>query len=105
VLDLGHLRSYTQDSSDLERELLGLLRVQLREQLLAILGAADAQQWKFATHTLKGAARALGAWQVAEAALGLETVGFAAAAGEKAVLIARLEADITACERVIDDLL
>ncbi len=105
VLDLDHLRTYTLGSADLERELLGLFRVQMHDQLLAVLGARNAGDWKFATHTLKGAARALGAGGVAETAGRLEAMGFAAAAAERARMLARLEQEIAMCEKVIATML
>ena len=105
VLDIDHLRRYTLGSRDLEREVLGIFHIQMREQLLAIVGARHAEAWKFATHTLKGAARALGAWEVAETAGRLECLDFDAAATEKAALIARLESAIVTCEEAIAALL
>ena len=105
VLDIAHLRTYTLGSRELECELLGIFRIQMREQLLAILGARHAEAWKFATHTLKGAARALGAREVAETAGRLESLDFDAAAAEKAPLIARLEIAIATCEGAIAALL
>jgi HPt (histidine-containing phosphotransfer) domain-containing protein len=101
VLDLKHLRVYTQGSTDLEHELLGLFRVQMHEQLLAVLGARNAADWQFATHTLKGAARAVGAGEVAETASKLEEMGIAAAAADRARMLARLERDIAMCEKTI----
>ena len=101
VLDLEHLRGYTQGSAELERELLGLFRVQMHEQLLAVLGARSAADWQFATHTLKGAARAVGAGEVAETASRLEEMGIAAAAADRARMLARLEQDIAMCEKTI----
>ena len=44
-------------------------------------------------HTLKGVARTLGAWTLAETAGGLEMLGFNAAPEAKAVLVARLETE------------
>ncbi len=105
VLDLEHLRIYTQGSAELERELLDLFRMQMHEQLLAVLGARNAADWQFATHTLKGAARAVGAGEVAETAAKLEEMGIVATAADRARMLARLERDITMCEKTIANML
>ncbi len=105
VLDLDHLRGYTMDSPGLERELLAIFQVQMREHLTGLRQARSPEDWKFSAHTLKGAARAMGAGRVADAAAGLDNAGFEASADEKARLLSRLEDDIAACERVIRDLM
>ncbi len=105
VLDLHHLRGYTMDSPGLERELLGLFQVQMREHLTGLRQARSREDWKFSAHTLKGAALALGAGRVADAAAGLESLGFEASADKKAHHLACLEDEIEACERVICELM
>lgn len=105
VLDLAFLSRYSMGNADLEAELLGLFRAQLRIQSAAIAGAADAEAWKFATHTLKGAARAMGAWLVAGIAERLEEIGPGAADGERRRLLSDLHRQIDACEREIDRLI
>lgn len=105
VLDLAFLSRYSMGNSDLEAELLGLFRAQLRAQSTAVAGAADAEAWKFATHTLKGAARAMGAWPIAGIAERLEEIGFGPAAGERRRLLGELQRQIDACEREIDRLM
>ncbi len=67
VLDLEHLRRYTLMDESLERELLSLFRDQARTQYEAALTASDQDQFRFAIHTLKGTARAIGAVAVAKA--------------------------------------
>ena len=105
VLDLDHLRGYTMDSPGLERELLGIFQTQMREHLTVLRQARSCEDWKFSAHTLKGAARAMGAGRVADAAAGLDNAGFEASADEKARLLSRLEDEIVVCERVICDLM
>jgi len=67
AIDLVHLARQTGGDAELERELLMLFAQQCARQLRAI-HAGDATVSRDAAHTLKGAARAIGAWQVAEAA-------------------------------------
>jgi len=101
VLDFAHLSTYTMNDGELERELLGIFQVQMREHLGGLRQAKASEEWKFAAHTLKGAARALGATRVADDAEALEDLGFEARAEDKVQLLSCLEDEIAACERVI----
>jgi HPt (histidine-containing phosphotransfer) domain-containing protein len=68
VLDREHLARYTDGDAALEAELFSLLRGQI-EACSARLTAAgdDADAWRDAAHTLKGAARGVGAMALADA--------------------------------------
>lgn len=68
AIDFAYLSRQTDGDHELERELLTLFAQQCVVHLRAIHGSADRQARMDAAHTLKGAARAVGAWQVAEAA-------------------------------------
>jgi HPt (histidine-containing phosphotransfer) domain-containing protein len=68
AIDFAYLSRQTAGDHELERELLTLFAQQCVVHLRAIHGSADRQARMDAAHTLKGAARAVGAWQVAEAA-------------------------------------
>ena len=75
ILDMEHLAPYTGTNPGLEAELWGLFQAQSQVQLQELVRAAaesDVSAWKFALHTLKGMAHALGAVAVAEAVDGLE---------------------------------
>jgi HPt (histidine-containing phosphotransfer) domain-containing protein len=81
-LDVSYLRSMTLGDTRLEREVLELFKAQTRD-LLAQL-APQPQNCAELAHTLKGSARAIGAFEVGEAAYALESGlgergGFAAA--------------------------
>jgi HPt (histidine-containing phosphotransfer) domain-containing protein len=71
-IDLAHLRRMTLDDDRLKREVLALFSAQAANLagMLASLGA-DARAL---AHTLKGSARAVGAFGVADAAAHLETL-------------------------------
>ena len=69
-IDLAHLRQSTFGDARLEREVLGLFEEQL-ERLLSQLMKLPPDAGALA-HTLKGSARAIGAFAVAEAASALE---------------------------------
>ena len=104
VIDLDHLRRYTMDSPELERELIGLFMNQLpslRDQLRA---AAVAPDWKMVTHTLKGSARVIGASTIGAVAAQLETEGLGGDANRRLKLIERLDAAIADFTRAASQL-
>lgn len=81
-LDLSYLRSMTLGDIRLEREVLEMFKAQTRD-LLSQLAPRPENAAELA-HTLKGSARAIGAFEVGEAAYALESglrerSGFAAA--------------------------
>jgi len=67
-IDLVHLSKYTLGNRTLENELLGLFRTQAGVYLARLADASDDTEWKNAAHSLKGSARGLGAWALAELA-------------------------------------
>lgn len=73
TLDLVHLARQTGGDAELEQELLVLFADQCARQLVTIRGGASRQNRCDAAHTLKGAAFAIGAWEVGEAAAAIES--------------------------------
>jgi HPt (histidine-containing phosphotransfer) domain-containing protein len=71
-IDFEHLKRMTLDDSGLEQEVLAMFAAQ-SARLMAALAAVPADAGALA-HTLKGSARAIGAFGVAEAAARLEAV-------------------------------
>jgi HPt (histidine-containing phosphotransfer) domain-containing protein len=77
AVDLTHLARYTGGDEAINSEVLRLFDTQTSEivaRLQAILDARDAKSWKEATHTLKGAARGIGAFNLADAAAFAEPI-------------------------------
>ena len=77
AVDLDHLARYTGGDAVLNAEVLRLFDNQaseLVERLQSILDARDAQSWKTVTHTLKGAARGIGAFGLGDAAAAAEPI-------------------------------
>ena len=77
AVDLTHLARYTGGDAALNAEVLRLFDNQasgLVERLQSILDARDAQSWKTVTHTLKGAARGIGAFGLGDAAAAAEPI-------------------------------
>ena len=76
-VDLEHLARYTGGDKTLNAEILKLFDSQVSEmvgQLLSILEQRDARKWREVTHTIKGAARGVGAFAMGEAAATAEPV-------------------------------
>jgi HPt (histidine-containing phosphotransfer) domain-containing protein len=71
-IDFEHLKRMTLDDAGLEQEVLAMFAAQ-SAKLMAALAAGPADAPTLA-HTLKGSARAIGAFGVAEAAARLEAV-------------------------------
>jgi HPt (histidine-containing phosphotransfer) domain-containing protein len=77
AVDLAHLARYTGGDEALNAEVLRLFDSQATElvaQLQGILEARDTKGWKQVTHTLKGAARGIGAFRLADAAAFAEPI-------------------------------
>ncbi len=96
-IDRAHLARYTLGSPTLEREILGLFLAQLPLSIEQLRFAATDREWQIAAHTIKGSARAVGAWQIAALARDAEQSSGIADEAERDRTLAALEA---ACEAV-----
>lgn len=67
VLDRDHLEQYTAGDAALETELFGLLSDQIDACVGLMKAARSDEEWRTAIHTLKGAARGVGAMELGEA--------------------------------------
>lgn len=106
VVDLTHLDRYTGGDRALNAEVLRLFDMQASEivaKLRAILDAREAKSWREATHTLKGAAKGIGAFGLAEAASLAEHLGPADDQAPEA--LSALETDAAAVRAFIQDYL
>ena len=100
-IDLGHLTRMTLGDASLEREVLAMFSAQAVSLLDALTGLppeADAL-----AHTLKGSARAIGAFGVAEAAERLEAV--LRSGDDPSRALAELDETIAQARAVIDAIL
>lgn len=68
AIDRAYLARYTLGNLALEIEVLNLFAGQAPITLAELANAASEKAWRDAAHTLKGSARAVGAWKVAEGA-------------------------------------
>jgi HPt (histidine-containing phosphotransfer) domain-containing protein len=73
-IDWAHLSRFTLDDEALEHEVLALFAMDAPRYLAKMITARDRKDWVEAAHTLKGSARAVGAWKVAECAEAAESL-------------------------------
>jgi HPt (histidine-containing phosphotransfer) domain-containing protein len=88
-VDLDHLRRYTLGDRALELEILGLFAEQMPLTIGALKNAPSPKEWAIAAHTLKGSARAVGAWTVASIAESAERLK--PESSERDLVVQRLE--------------
>lgn len=67
ILDVEHLSGFTGGDPDFECQILAIF-VDNAPGYLAALSGTDDDNWKTTAHKLKGAARSIGAWNLARAA-------------------------------------
>lgn len=95
VLDREHLSQYTLGDEALAAEIVGLFLVQMPSILAMLRSATSRQDWKLATHTLKGSARSVGAMRIARIATALEKLDVADDEARQP-LVEALDAEIAA---------
>ena len=100
-IDTEHLGRMTLGDAGLEREVLAMFSAQAAS-LVAALAALPADAGALA-HTLKGSARAIGAFGVADAAAGLETL--IQHGGDPALALAELGDAVAQARLAIDAML
>ena len=100
-IDFEHLKRMTLDDSGLEQEVLAMFAAQ-SAKLMATLATVPADAGALA-HTLKGSARAIGAFGVADAATRLE--GALAAGTDPSKLIAELGDAVALARAAIETVL
>ncbi len=88
-IDLEHLARYTGGERALNAEILRLFDSQVTDmvgQLNELLAVRDIKRWREITHTIKGAGRSVGAFEMGEAAAAAEPVHPANAEKAKAAI-------------------
>ena len=68
ILDRDHLARYTLGDAALEAEVLDLFIGQMPTTLSLLRGSQSPRDWVCAAHSIKGAARTVGAWKLAQVA-------------------------------------
>jgi len=95
AIDLEHLAKYTGGEKDLNGEILRLFEDQIASMVIELNGLVASQnskRWREIAHTIKGAARGVGAFEMGEAAAKAEPVNPADGAEAQAA-IQKLEAE------------
>ena len=90
-LDIFHLRRFTLGDRRLELEILNLFIDQAPLTIQALQNAGNDHDWLNAAHALKGSARAVGAWRLANLAERAERLGTISDAGACASMLVELE--------------
>lgn len=102
-IDLVHLSKFTLGNRELETELLGLFKSQSYIYLDRMKLAETEEEWVRAAHSLKGSARAVGAWLVGEIAERAEQTTCDSGAGRHA-LVSDVRREVEVTNRYIEDL-
>ena len=105
AVDLKHLGRYTGGSRTLNSEILQLFVGQsadLMRQLQGVIEAQDSKTWRHITHSLKGAARGIGAFALADAAAEAEPLDPAVQRVEALAMLFALRARAEAVQDFIE---
>lgn len=102
-IDRAHLSRYTLGSPVLEREILGLFLAQLPLSIEQLRFAATDREWQIAAHTIKGSARAVGAWKIASLARDAEQAPGLTDEEERERILATLESACEAVESYVEE--
>jgi len=102
-IDRAHLARFTLGSAELEREILGLFLAQLPLSIEQLRFAATDREWQIAAHTIKGSARAVGAWQVGRLAAEAEKVAGCGDGRVRAAMLLRLDEAFEAVQGYVDE--
>lgn len=89
AIDLDHLARYTGGEKQLNAEVLRLFNGQIAQmvaELNALLASPNSKRWREVTHSIKGAARGVGAFAMGDVAAHAEPVDPANAPAAKAAL-------------------
>ena len=103
-IDHAYHSRFTLGNVALEREVLDLFAEHAPTYLLHLMAAETERAWYEAAHTLKGSARAVGAWQVAAEAEHAEAIRGSPEATERAARIDALAAALDEVRCYIADL-
>jgi HPt (histidine-containing phosphotransfer) domain-containing protein len=107
-IDLDHLARYTGGDRTLNTEILKLFNGQVSNmvgELLAVMQQRDVRKWRQVTHTLKGAARGVGAFAMGEAAAAAEPIDPALSQDRAIQVIETLRIEGEAVQAFIEDYL
>ncbi len=102
AIDFDHLHTFTGGDQSIEREVLGIFAEQADIWVRTLENSGDKKSWAEALHTLKGSARGVGAWRVADICEHAETLTANAKPAERSIAIGDLKNAIAAAVQCID---
>lgn len=104
-IDFEHLARYTMADKALEKEILDLFSGSSFKILDDLRASQDEKSWHVAAHTMKGSARAIGAWRLADVALAAEKIrNLPPASTEKREALCAVEREAAAVQDFIKSL-
>jgi len=104
-VDMVHLARYTGGDAALNAEVFVLFvgqATELMQQLESVIRTGDTKQWRHVTHTVKGAARGIGAFALADAAADAEPIDPALDAERAAGALRQINAQAESVRLFID---
>ena len=104
-VDLVHLSKYTLGNRSLEKEVLELFNQQSVIYLKRLAEAENMVAWNQAAHTIKGSAKGIGAWKVAEIAENAELLLVATSEANRRELLEALVTTVEEANGFIEHLL
>lgn len=104
-IDLVHLSRQTFGSKELENEVLGLFVSHSRQCLERLKSAETSKEWQDVLHTIKGSARAIGAWKTANVAESYEQKGDELSKSEKTTAFTDIQSEIKTTVSYIEGLI
>ena len=102
AVDLAHLAQYTGGDSDLEKEILGMFVPSVRGYEQQLAEAMEPLKWQHAAHAMKGVARGVGAFVLADLAEALEQ-HYPQSENDRQDALKQLQRQISAVEQAIED--
>lgn len=101
-IDFEHLKTYTAGDLSVEKEVLNLFVHQVEMWVRMLEDSGDEDSWRDAAHSLKGSARGIGAWAVAEFCARAEDLAEDASAAERSIVLGDIKAAISDVIAAID---
>ena len=101
LFDIGHLAKYTMGDPALEREVLQMFLDQSDRYLARLRAPENTKDWHEAAHSLKGAARGIGAFRVGMRAAQLEKIAEPLQGSVRCAMLALLDGDLESTRTAI----
>jgi len=91
AVDFEHLKKYTAGDAQIEDEILGIFVQQAEIWVRNLNDSQETKAWLEAAHSLKGSARGIGAWAVAELCEHAEALASQGSPEERSIVLGDLK--------------